>query len=327
MKKITLLAYLVLSVQIANGQLATSQPDIDLQITDHYKGLFYDFYEGSITLESDINDANQFVLNTGVGDLIIKGAKGNKIMVKASIGILATNQKKAQKYVYEDMELSLENRGHYIELNSSFDYNSGQHRDKINPISFIKSPARKIDLVVWVPKGVDVVVVDSSGDIIVNRLNNNMTIEDGTGDLKIQNSNGNIFIKDGPGDIILSELNTSRKNSTIKIEDSSGDIRIEDVKSFISVDDDAGDILLDGIVGNISVDDFSGDVRVRNVRGNLNIEDASGDINTKRITGNAVYNDAAGDITIADIGQDVTIVDSGTGDVYIRNVAGKVNRD
>lgn len=325
MKRLILSCYLVLSIEVAYAQQSLQTPVIKLEEVGKSEGLFYEYFQGNAKLEMKVNKAKRFKMLTGAGKVVVKEGKGSKIYVDAEVLILASNYKKALKYLDRDLKLSLQDHGSYIELLSSFDYGQESRRgDRLNPLDFIKTPDRKVNLTVYVPRNLDLEVYDNSGDLEFSGLTNNLHIDDGSGYIKVRNVNGNLSIDDRSGNIYIGGLNKPGTSHKTVIDDASGSIELNNIYGNLTIQDDSGDIYAEQIVGNINIDDYSGELKIRDIKGDINIDDTSGDITTKGISGNATYSDGAGDIFISEVSQSVNILESGAGDVYIKNVKGTV---
>lgn len=112
----------------------------------------------------------------------------------------------------------------------------------------------------------------------------------------------------------------------LEIEDSSGRIVVEDVGGDVFIDDSSGDIRAARLGGRLGIEDGSGDIDIRDVAGDVAIEDGSGDIDVVATGGSVRVDDGSGDLVIDGVGADVIIEDSGSGEVRIANVRGRVIR-
>ena len=90
------------------------------------------------------------------------------------------------------------------------------------------------------------------------------------------------------------------------IDDGSGKIRIEDIRGSIDIKDGSGSIQIDEIKGDVRVTDGSGSILIQHVDGNVTLADYSGSID------------------ISDITKNVFIRQTGTGELEIDRVKGKI---
>jgi hypothetical protein len=128
-----------------------------------------------------------------------------------------------------------------------------------------------------------------------------LQIEDGSGTIEIQGIGGDVIIEDG-----------------------SGRIRIADVFGRVDVVDGSGALTIEDIRGRVSVQDGSGSITVMQVAGDVNVSDGSGWIRIAKIDGNVTLSDDSGSIDIQDVTRNVIVRESGTGEVSIERVNGKV---
>jgi len=129
-----------------------------------------------------------------------------------------------------------------------------------------------------------------------------MRINDGSGEIDIRNLMGNLSINDG-----------------------SGETNINDIRGDVSIDDGSGELAVSEVTGNLDIDDGSGEIMVRRVQGNVNVDDGSGNMDIADVGGSITIRDGSGNITVRDVDQDVQVRESGSGGVWIENVAGAVS--
>ncbi len=160
-----------------------------------------------------------------------------------------------------------------------------------------------LDLTVEIPSDVALKVIDSSGDLEIERV----------ASLNLRDSSGGVIINDVAGDIWL--------------EDSSGSLKISNVAGHINLTDSSGSIRLDDIEGNIVIEsDSSGDIDIDGARSVLIKQDSSGSIDVRNVHEDVIVRaDSSGGITVRDIGGDFVVGRNGSGDINYSNVAGKVD--
>ena len=129
----------------------------------------------------------------------------------------------------------------------------------------------------------------------------------------------NLDIIDGSGAIKVSDL-----TGDLRIDDDSGSIEIENITGNVSVYDSSGSIVIEDISGNVMVKDGSGFVGIDYIKGDVIIIDGSGDMVIRHIDGNVRVKDGSGGIDISDVSKGVSINESGTGELEIERVKGKI---
>ncbi|GEM_PF-7022711 len=327
MKQLILCAVLILYGFSSRAQQQVKQ--ITLVEDPEFDSNIYNYYSGETLLEVPSQGVVTFDINTGAGEVEITPSSLPVITVEAEVIIMTSNEKKANKFLSEDLELSLEKKGDRAILISSFDYNSPEDgHDRVNPFDFLKSPDRKINLKIKVPNNIFLDIDDNAGDLILANLVNDLDIYDGSGLLYLNNIDGNIVIDDHSGDMVLKNINRqSPAQHQLKIRDNSGEIRLENLRGELTLNDASGDIIITDLVGSLKLNDASGDIRLTNIEGDLTVDDASGDIISRTVAGNVEIYDNSGDIYIRDVLLDVNIRTAGAGDLTLEEVRGKISGD
>lgn len=128
-----------------------------------------------------------------------------------------------------------------------------------------------------------------------------------------------VNIDDGSGTIIVTNL-----SGGLHIKDDSGSIDIVNMEGQIKVADGSGSIEIRDVRGNVEIQDGSGFIQVNRINGNVNITDGSGEITIQDVNGSVTVTDGSGSIEIQDVTQDVFINESGSGELNIDGVKGKV---
>jgi hypothetical protein len=128
-----------------------------------------------------------------------------------------------------------------------------------------------------------------------------------------------VSIIDGSGPIRVSNL-----SANVKIDDGSGSISIENIDGNLKIDDGSGKIRIEDIRGSIDIKDGSGSIQVDGVKGDVRITDGSGGILIQHVAGNVTLANYSGNIDISDITKNVFIRQSGSGELEIDRVKGKI---
>lgn len=212
-------------------------------------------------------------IDCGAGYLEVAGIEGlDKIEVKAEIILKGLSEREAQRFIKNNVKLSLEKRGNRAVLISGIRSSS----------SFLDWGEKRIDLTVKVPKNIDLDVEDGSGSIDIEDITGSLEIDDGSGSIDIVKITGNIEIEDGSGTITIEGC-----NGNIDIDDGSGDIEARDIDGEISIDDGSGSIDIRNADGDVEISDGSGSIYINGVEKDVNIKtDGSGSIKVVNVKGN-----------------------------------------
>ncbi len=119
---------------------------------------------------------------------------------------------------------------------------------------------------------------------------------------------------------------TAPPELALRIDDGSGSIDVAGFASDVRIDDGSGSIDV-GSVGSLVIDDGSGSIDVSDVTGDVYVNDGSGSLTIEGVGGSVTIDDGSGSIRVNDVGQDLIIIDSGSGSVSFSNVKGTVEQD
>lgn len=144
-----------------------------------------------------------------------------------------------------------------------------------------RNATARIDLTVLMPRGLNVDIEDSSGEMDVF----------GTGDLKIDDSSGSIRVAGVDGSLIIDDssgsLDVQDIAGDVSIEDGSGGISIRDIRGSLRLRDGSGGIDIAAVDQDVIIEsDGSGGIEVRDVGGDFIVErDGSGGIRHSGVRG------------------------------------------
>ena len=211
-------------------------------------------------------------IDCGAGFLKVYGREGlENIEVEAEIVLEGLSDEKAQRFIREKVNLSLDRNGSRARLVSEIKHYS----------SFFSFRNKVINLTVNLPKNMNLDIDDGSGQITVEDIVGKVYIEDGSGIMDIKNITGDVTIDDGSGDIKILDV-----QGDVDIDDGSGNVNVEDVSGSLSIDDGSGTIYVRNVGENVILEDGSGSIKVDGVEGNVVIEnDGSGSVNIKNVKG------------------------------------------
>ena len=126
-----------------------------------------------------------------------------------------------------------------------------------------------LDLSLKVPRHARLIITDSSGDILIENIANDIYLEDGSGNTQIYDVTGWVKMTDGSGNIVMKNI---YDNVTIEA-DGSGNISISNVDGDVYIGEDgSGNIVVTNVSGDFSVGhDDSGNVSYSNIAGQVNL--------------------------------------------------------
>ncbi len=119
---------------------------------------------------------------------------------------------------------------------------------------------------------------------------------------------------------------TAPPTLALRIDDSSGSLDVADFAADVAIEDGSGSIDVRN-VANLSIDDGSGSIDVAGVAGDVYVNDGSGSIEIEAVDGSVTIDDGSGSIRVKHVGQDLIIVESGSGSVSFSDIRGTVQQD
>ena len=214
-------------------------------------------------------------ISCGAGALVIEGKEQQDIKVEAEIEIEGISDKKAQEFIKDKIELSLELKGTVAYLKS-----------KIND-SFWGPKDVRVNLIVTLPPHLNLKVDDGSGSTRLRHMDGDVSIKDGSGSIEVRDTKGNLTIVDGSGSIDVRNI-----QGDVTVKDGSGGISAERIVGNLTVVDGSGSIEVSGVDGGVLIDDGSGSIDIHDVEKDVTIEsDGSGTCNISGVKGGVFRRD------------------------------------
>ncbi len=189
------------------------------------------------------------------GKLIVTGIKGiTEVRVHATIRLRPSlSDQEFSDFLDDWIHLALDRHGRSAELEST-----------ISAMSIADYHPR-IDLVVELPRELDLVVIDGQGVLEISGLHGEVEINDGSGKLYLKNIHGDVTIIDEAGSMEISQI--------------TGDVQIQDRTGSVSAQEIDGTVFLNKRSGRVSIDGLSGDLVIESImRGELEILNHAGNI-------------------------------------------------
>lgn len=103
-----------------------------------------------------------------------------------------------------------------------------------------------------------------------------------------------------------------------------GNIQLSDISSSAKIDNINGDIQVSNLSGSLEIDNRDGDISVLNIGSDVAIDNINGHIAVDQVGGSAEIHVGDGSLDINHVGKDATITQTGSGDVKIGEVKGKI---
>ena len=218
-------------------------------------------------------DIYELRVHCGAGSLYIVNAEWqNTIRVFAEIEVEDLNKSDDQGFAEKNVVLRLDRKGNRAILKSDLKR------------TFLRPVDARINLIIEVPKGVDVFIDDGSGPIHIQHFSGHLDIKDDSGLIIVEKVVGNVRVADGSGKIIMEDI-----LGNVEVKDGSGSIEVNKIRGDVRVTDGSGRISIQYVDGNVTVTDKSGQIDINDITGNVLIRGpTTGELNIERIKGEVV---------------------------------------
>ena len=235
-------------------------------------------YEESRDLTLPAAGISLLDIDCGAGFLKVRGVEGlDNIEVEAEIEITRMSDRKAQDFVKKKLDLTLKKRGSRAYLVSQFK----------SYVSVLSIGSKLINLTVRIPKEMELVIDDGSGETEIDNITGDIELDDGSGEIIIQDVTGNLEIDDSSGELTIENI-----RGHVRIDDSSGDLILEDIQGEITIDDGSGSIRVRDCLGDVTISDGSGSIRINNIEKDVIIKRAgSGGVSINNVKGRVIRQD------------------------------------
>ena len=233
----------------------------------------FDDYTSPRNAEVEVGGAKTIEVRAGAGSLRIEGRPG---ITRVQIRGTARSSSRGR---LDDIKLIAERRGDVVFIKSDMPDDNNSH-------FWNGDWNMALDLVIEVPTNIALDVedgsgetkivgvgplrlTDGSGNVDIDGIKGNATVEDGSGELTIQNVQGSLHVSDGSGGITVKNIVGNFEVD----EDGSGDIDAIGIGGTMKVDEDgSGNIDVERIAGDFLVDNKgSGSIRSSDVKGRIDI--------------------------------------------------------
>ncbi len=250
-------------------------------------------------------------LRCGTGTLKIIPSKDEFIKVDAEILTRSITEKETLKYIERYLDLSYKMQGDTVFIRSFITLDQPQTNEKTFLFgNFLGTPGSKINLTVRLPAGLNLKLIDGSGKIQIENLDNDLFLYDRSGKLSVNKINGDVKIVDGSG-----YLSVSHVKGDLYIKDHSGKMQLKGIKGNLTISDRSGGIeLIDVGEENkgqykIDIKDTSGGIYAKDIHGDVKFIDSSGGIDISNVKGKVFIDDRSGGIHAMDISDTLKVKD------------------
>lgn len=197
------------------------------------------------------------------GDVIVTGTNSDRVVVRV---VMSGSERSLER-----MTLTTQQKGNDVLVTAK--HRNGDWRGWI---SLGSNDSNKISI--EVPRGYNVDLRTSAGDLSVSQLTGEASVKTSDGDIHVADIVGPVHLQTSSGDIELANI----KGSVVAIS-SSGDLLMRDLQGQIDVKTSDGDINAHRIDGRIAARTSSGDVNVQLLGSNrgVTLDTSSGNIDLR----------------------------------------------
>ncbi len=234
-----------------------------------------DSYRETRELSLSAEELDSIEINAGPGSLDITPVdNADEIILYAEVETGVNDESSAKERMKKELLLTLKRKGNRGVLESGF----------YGIFSFIGiHQGRAVHLDLRVPRGMQVIAVNSGGEVHMADLQNPVRLRNKGGNVFVDGLNGPLRIENKKGDLSLTSI-----NGDITVLNEGGDLSVKDIQGEITIFDRGGNIKAVSVRGNIAIEDTKGNIFVEALKGNLDITGAG--------KGDCVYIDVSGDI-------------------------------
>ncbi|HVA55461.1 MAG TPA: DUF4097 family beta strand repeat-containing protein [Gammaproteobacteria bacterium] len=197
-----------------------------------------------------------------------------------------------------------------------------------------------VDLVVQVPAGLALTLVNYAGLTEVNGIKNDLQVKTSSGDVHVSDVHGQFSADTGSGDVHVAGLTgdftadtgsgdvfAEHISGNVHADTGSGDVHVSEANSqILYADTGSGDVTFSNVKGDMKFDTGSGDVRLDDANGSLHADTGSGDVIARNYTGGESIwaGTGSGDVSLTGDLSAVRklYIDTGSGDASLKTTDG-----
>ncbi len=236
-------------------------------------------FERNMTVE--LGERDTLKIRNSSGNVEIVKGDSEKIEIKANITIRNNDEKYAAE-ISDDIVEVIEKD--VISVISKTD----QYSSKNGTVGSIQ-----VNYYIRVPEKINVEVDNQFGDVNVDGILLNASINNSHGRIVADNIGEDLYVDNSFGDIEISNI-----KAYAKVKNSHGKIKACYVGGDLEVKNEMGDIELEGITGNVNVVGEHGKIDIENVDKNVKAENKFGDIKVLGAGSNVVLTGQNGEIVL-----------------------------
>jgi DUF4097 and DUF4098 domain-containing protein YvlB len=219
--------------------------------------------QGSFQRTLQVNGPVDLQVETGSGDVEVRGGSGNTVQVNGRIRVSRWSSNAGEQVKRLESNPPIQQDGNRIVVGRIDD---AELKHNVS-----------ISYTISVPQDTRLVASTGSGDEKVVGIKGPVRARTGSGDLRLEDVPGGIDAETGSGNMRLSNL-----QSGVRARTGSGDIEAEGIAGAFEGEAGSGNVhLVDTAAGNVRVGSGSGELSVSGVRGALDLRTGSGNVDVQ----------------------------------------------
>jgi len=285
-----------------------------------------DWWHDDYTYESEeqvsCQPGSNIVITNQYGDVEVTSWSEDEIKVIMTKQVWAKSEREADRY-QRDIRLVLENILDKVEISADLS-EVNNNRDKFN-----------INFKVIVPEYSLVEISCYEGDVFMDGLSGEQSIENRYGDVQVTGIDGDLSLRGRDGYISIdgvsgkveiisrnTEIKAEHINKGLEIDNPNGDILASSIGDELLIKTKHSKIEVYDILGNTEIKGLQCDIKIHNIDGNLYLENNYNSVEVEEISGKTEIRAPNSKIYVREIANDLTI-ESSYETVEAENIEGK----
>jgi len=272
-------------------------------------------YQKTIDIDSD----TELTITNTSGEIKVTGTPASSIVIDAVKHITASDEQEAEK-LEEYLDIKVDKRGNHVNIVTTTAKEGQPDRsfwDRL--LGRGSDPIGRVDYSVSVPFDCQVQLCNSSGDILVSDLNNDVYATGTSGAIMIERIRAPLVIEANSSSVTVKEV-----QGDIDISSTSSSITLESITGRTEVRATSGTMVGTYLDGPLKISKTSGAIKLAHLAGDLRVKSTSGGINVIQKIGGIDIQTHSGDVTIqtemhSDLGY---YVETASGDIIFKAPGG-----
>ena len=239
-------------------------------------------FEDTIIKTYQVENGGTLTIDSNLGEIDVKGVKGNQVQIKIIRQIKAESQRAANQ-ILEYLDIDTHQQTQDVVIYAKY------HQPKNQFFKWIDGSHRwpNLRFIITVPTVYHLDLITEDGDITISQIQ------------------GNVYCSTSDGDVLVEDI-----TGPADIKTSDGNVQIENVNGPVAVKTSDGNILLDECSESVDLKTSDGDIRVNWVKGDVIAYTSDGHIAIQETKGAVTAKTSDGDIEVNEFGNKIEAITS-----------------